>query len=149
MNRNTPCCSSSQELPEPADARNVNSSKNLYCCKYTCTCGFFKLNFTAEKLPERPATKQPPVAPKRKDELPPQSPTGDQQNEINYANVYQALWNCDASDKDELGFRRGDLIYIYEKPHCDWWIGSLFKPQGYSVGLVPKQYVMEAYELSA
>ena len=112
----------------------------------------FPLIFTTENSPERPARPapkpQPPAVPKRKDE-PPQSPTEDQKNEINYANIYQALWNCDAGDKDELEFRRGDLIYIYEKPHPDWWIGSMFKPQGYSVGLVPKQYVMEAYELSA
>lgn len=113
---------------------------------------FLSINFTAaEKLPERPAkpaAKQPPAPPKRKDE-PPQSPTEVQKIEINYAKVYQALWNCEADDKDELGFRRGDLIYIYEKPHNDWWIGSLFKPQGYSVGLVPRKYVMEAYELCA
>ena len=112
----------------------------------------FWLFFAAEKIPERPSRPgpkpQPPSAPKRKDEPPP-SPKEDQKIEINYANIYQALWNCDAGDEDELGFRRGDLIYIYEKPHSDWWIGSLFKPQGYSVGLVPKQYVMEAYELSA
>ena len=113
---------------------------------------FISLTFADEKTPERPARPgakpQPLRLPQRRDE-PPQSPSENQTNEINYANIYQALWNCDAGDKDELGFRRGDLIYIYEKPHSDWWIGSLFKPQGYSVGLVPKQYVMEAYELSA
>lgn len=112
----------------------------------------FSLTFTKEKVPDRPAKpgakSQPLPPPQRKDE-PPQSPTENQKNEINYANIYQALWNCDAGAEDELGFRRGDLIYIYEKPHPDWWIGSLFKPQGYSVGLVPKQYVMEAYEMSA
>ncbi|PFX29515.1 titin-like [Stylophora pistillata] len=105
----------------------------------------------AEKVPERPSkpvAKQPPPAPKRKVE-PPASPAEVQTIEINYANIYQALWTCDADDKDELAFRRGDLIYIYEKPHNDWWIGSLFKPQGYSVGLVPKKYVMEAYEMTA
>ena len=105
--------------------------------------------FAEEKVPDRP--ERPPTAPKpvppvpRRSDDPPEEPA----NEINYANVYQALWNCDAAEKDELQFRRGDLIYIYEKPHADWWIGSLFKPQGYSVGLVPKDYVMEAYEFSA
>lgn len=105
----------------------------------------------AEKAPERPskpAAKSQPPAPKPKDEPPP-SPKEVQTIEINYANIYQALWTCEADDKDELAFRRGDLIYIYEKPHNDWWIGSLFKPQGYSVGLVPKKYVMEAYEMTA
>lgn len=114
---------------------------------------FSSLAFTEEKRPERPARlgakPQPPPPPQRKDEPPPPSPSENKTNEINYANIYQALWNCDAGDTDELGFQRGDLIYIYEKPHPDWWIGSLFKPQGYSVGLVPKQYVMEAYEMSA
>ena len=109
--------------------------------------------FAEEKVPDRPerpptAAKPAPPVPRRSDD-PPSSPAEEPTNEINYANVYQALWNCDAGDKDELQFRRGDLIYIYEKPHADWWIGSLFKPQGYSVGLVPKDYVMEAYEFSA
>ena len=70
-----------------------------------------------------------------------------EESSINYANVYMALWTCQADDNDELEFHRGDLIYVYEKPHPDWWIGSLFKPQGNKVGLLPQQYVMEAYEL--
>ncbi|XP_068760640.1 SH3 domain-binding protein 2-like isoform X4 [Montipora capricornis] len=105
-----------------------------------------------EKVPERPArpgTKPPPVVPARRDETAPPGPAEEKTNLINYANVYQALWDCATNEKDELGFRRGDLIYIYEKPHADWWIGSLFKPQGFNVGLVPKDYVMEAYEITA
>ncbi|XP_068760636.1 SH3 domain-binding protein 2-like isoform X3 [Montipora capricornis] len=104
-----------------------------------------------EKVPERPArpgTKPAPVVPARRDETPP-GPAEEKTNLINYANVYQALWDCATNEKDELGFRRGDLIYIYEKPHADWWIGSLFKPQGFNVGLVPKDYIMEAYEITA
>lgn len=109
----------------------------------------FPLTFTEEKVPERPQRPgAKPVTPARADETP-ASAAEEEMNCINYANVYQALWDCASNEKDELGFRRGDLIYIYEKPHADWWIGSLFKPQGYSVGLVPKDYVMEAYELSA
>ena len=88
------------------------------------------------------------MVPARRDETPP-GPAEEKTNLINYANVYQALWDCATNEKDELGFRRGDLIYIYEKPHADWWIGSLFKPQGFNVGLVPKDYVMEAYEITA
>ncbi|XP_068672922.1 LOW QUALITY PROTEIN: src kinase-associated phosphoprotein 1-like [Montipora foliosa] len=105
-----------------------------------------------EKVPERPArpgTKPPPVVPARRDETAPPGPAEEKTNLINYANVYQALWDCATNEKDELGFRRGDLIYIYEKPHADWWIGSLFKPQGFNVGLVPKDYIMEAYEITA
>lgn len=104
-----------------------------------------------EKVPDRPAkpgTKPVPPVPARVDEAPP-TPTEVKTNPINYANVYQALWDCATNETDELGFRRGDLIYIYEKPHVDWWIGSLFKPQGFNVGLVPKDYVMEAYEITA
>ena len=109
----------------------------------------FLLNFTEEKVPERPQRPgHKPLPPAREDETP-ATTAEEETNYINYANVYQALWDCASNEKDELGFRRGDLIYIYEKPHVDWWIGSLFKPQGYSVGLVPKGYVMEAYELSA
>lgn len=104
-----------------------------------------------EKVPDRPAkpgAKPVPPVPARVDEAPP-TPTEEKTNPINYANVYQALWDCATNETDELGFRRGDLIYIYEKPHVDWWIGSLFKPQGFNVGLVPKDYVMEAYEITA
>lgn len=115
------------------------------------TIVFIYFNFTEEKVPERPAksgTKPAPPVPARVDEAPP-TPTEEKTNHINYANVYQALWDCATNESDELGFRRGDLIYIYEKPHVDWWIGSLFKPQGFNVGLVPKDYVMEAYEITA
>lgn len=109
---------------------------------------FISSTSVEENVPERPGVKPTPPVPAREDETPP-SPAEDKTSYINYANVYQALWDCTADEKDELGFRRGDLIYIYEKPHADWWIGSLFKPQGYSVGLVPKDYVMEAYEFTA
>ena len=115
------------------------------------TIVFIYFNFTEEKVPDRPAkpgTKPVPPVPARVDEAPP-TPTEVKTNPINYANVYQALWDCATNETDELGFRRGDLIYIYEKPHADWWIGSLFKPQGFNVGLVPKDYVMEAYEITA
>ncbi|XP_048576347.1 formin-like protein 5 isoform X1 [Nematostella vectensis] len=67
---------------------------------------------------------------------------------IDYASIYQAKWDVKADDEDELEFSRGDLIYIYEKANSDWWVGSKYKPQGYSIKLVPSNYIMRAYDLS-
>lgn len=38
---------------------------------------------------------------------------------LDYANYYQAVWDCQADVPDELSFRRGDLIFILSKvcPH--------------------------------
>ena len=68
--------------------------------------------------------------------------------DIDYSSVYVALWDCRADADDELPFTRGDLVYVYEKLKDGWWVGSLFQPQGHSVGLVPKDYFKEAFDLS-
>uniref|UniRef100_UPI00358E6D13 src kinase-associated phosphoprotein 2-like isoform X1 n=1 Tax=Myxine glutinosa TaxID=7769 RepID=UPI00358E6D13 len=67
------------------------------------------------------------------------------EKEYDYKNVYQALWNCTADKEDELSFKRGDLIYVLSKEFdaLRWWIGELDN----TIGLVPKSYLMEAYEL--
>ncbi|XP_030076874.1 src kinase-associated phosphoprotein 1 [Microcaecilia unicolor] len=43
---------------------------------------------------------------------------------IDYANYYQALWNCSGDHTDELSFQRGDIIYIVSKEYnmYSWWI---------------------------
>ncbi|XP_013870208.1 src kinase-associated phosphoprotein 1 [Austrofundulus limnaeus] len=62
-----------------------------------------------------------------------------------YANFYQSLWDCQADEPDELGFKRGDLIYIISKEYNihGWWVGEL---EG-SVGIVPKDFLQPAYIL--
>lgn len=60
-----------------------------------------------------------------------------------YANFFQALWDCAADEPDELTFRRGDLIYIISKEYNihGWWVGEL----NGSVGIVPKDFLQPAY----
>uniref|UniRef100_A0A8D2IQP7 Src kinase-associated phosphoprotein 1 n=1 Tax=Varanus komodoensis TaxID=61221 RepID=A0A8D2IQP7_VARKO len=62
-----------------------------------------------------------------------------------YSNYYQGLWDCTGGHQDELSFQRGDLIYIVSKEYnmYGWWVGKLNK----MVGIVPKDYLMPAYEV--
>ncbi|XP_069560668.1 src kinase-associated phosphoprotein 1 [Brachyistius frenatus] len=62
-----------------------------------------------------------------------------------YANYYQGLWDCLADEADELGFQRGDLIYIISKEYNihGWWVGEL----NGAVGIVPKDFLHPAYIL--
>lgn len=93
----------------------------------------------APPLPEDKAvSKAPPPAPPEEE--------GEKQ-EIDYGSIYQALWDCKPDAEDELEFCRGDLLYIYEKPHSDWWIGSKYKPQGYETRLIPTNYLTQAFDL--
>ncbi|XP_077171145.1 src kinase-associated phosphoprotein 1 isoform X3 [Paroedura picta] len=61
-----------------------------------------------------------------------------------YADYYQGLWDCVGGHPDELSFQRGDLIYIISKDYSayGWWVGELNS----TVGIVPKEYLMPAYE---
>ncbi|XP_003222663.1 src kinase-associated phosphoprotein 1 isoform X2 [Anolis carolinensis] len=62
-----------------------------------------------------------------------------------YANYYQSLWDCTGSHPDELSFQRGDLIYIISKVYnmYGWWVGLLNS----TVGIVPKDYLMPAFDV--
>ncbi|XP_066487049.1 src kinase-associated phosphoprotein 2 [Tiliqua scincoides] len=62
-----------------------------------------------------------------------------------YANFYQGLWDCTGEVPDELTFKRGDVIYILSKEYntFGWWVGEM---KG-TVGLVPKAYIMEMYDI--
>ncbi|NXX91732.1 SKAP2 protein, partial [Centropus bengalensis] len=64
---------------------------------------------------------------------------------IDYANYYQGLWDCTGDVPDELTFKRGDVIYILSKEYNSygWWVGEL----NGTIGLVPKDYITEMYEL--
>ncbi|NXM73587.1 SKAP2 protein, partial [Serilophus lunatus] len=64
---------------------------------------------------------------------------------IDYANYYQGLWDCTGDVPDELTFKRGDVIYIVSKEYdrYGWWVGEM---KG-TIGLVPKAYIMEMYDI--
>ncbi|KAF4799226.1 Src kinase-associated phosphoprotein 2 [Turdus rufiventris] len=64
---------------------------------------------------------------------------------IDYANFYQALWDCTGDESDELTFKRGDVIYVISKEYnrYGWWVGEM----NGTIGLVPKDYVMEMYDI--
>lgn len=59
--------------------------------------------------------------------------------------LYVGLWDCRAEAADELNFKRGDIVKVISKDYDEyhWWVGEI---SGH-VGLVPKQYLMEAYEM--
>uniref|UniRef100_A0A8D0F651 Src kinase associated phosphoprotein 1 n=1 Tax=Strix occidentalis caurina TaxID=311401 RepID=A0A8D0F651_STROC len=62
-----------------------------------------------------------------------------------YTNYYQGMWDCSSEHPDELSFHRGDLIYILSKEYngYGWWVGELNNV----VGIVPKDYLVAAYDL--
>ncbi|XP_070585478.1 src kinase-associated phosphoprotein 2 isoform X2 [Erythrolamprus reginae] len=62
-----------------------------------------------------------------------------------YVNFYQGLWDCAGDIPDELSFKRGDVIYILSKEYnrFGWWVGEM---KG-TIGLVPKAYIMEMYDI--
>ncbi|XP_067869712.1 src kinase-associated phosphoprotein 1 [Heterodontus francisci] len=64
---------------------------------------------------------------------------------IDYASYYLGLWDCISEEPDELSFKRGDLIHILSKDYSPygWWVGEM---KGV-IGIVPKDYLMEAYEI--
>ncbi|NXC10953.1 SKAP2 protein, partial [Orthonyx spaldingii] len=62
-----------------------------------------------------------------------------------YANFYQGLWDYTGDETDELTFKRGDVIYIISKEYnrFGWWVGEM----NGTIGLVPKAYIMEMYDI--
>lgn len=64
-----------------------------------------------------------------------------------YENIYCGQWDCKADDNSELTFKKGDLIRILSKEFDtrSWWIGLL----NGQVGLVPKTFLTQAYEIVA
>ncbi|CAB1333829.1 unnamed protein product [Coregonus sp. 'balchen'] len=92
--------------------------------------------------PSPPKPKVEPPTPHSK----PSPPTKATVNKItDYQNYYQGIWDCTGDQPDELSFRRGDAIYILSKEYQSygWWIGEM---KG-SVGIVPKEYLMELYAI--
>ncbi|XP_077870402.1 src kinase-associated phosphoprotein 2-B-like isoform X2 [Saccoglossus kowalevskii] len=65
-----------------------------------------------------------------------------------YVNIFVAMWDCKGAKDDELSFKRGEFIHIINKleefSSYKWWIGETKT----DVGLVPSEYIMQAYEIS-
>ncbi|PIK51134.1 hypothetical protein BSL78_11966, partial [Apostichopus japonicus] len=59
-----------------------------------------------------------------------------------YTNIYRALWDCKSEAADELELKRGDFVHIISREYEGWWIGE---KENLTVGLVPSQYLMEAF----
>ncbi|KAF3839851.1 hypothetical protein F7725_018568 [Dissostichus mawsoni] len=97
-----------------------------------------------EELPEddlpTPAKLPPKVEPASKP-----SPPAAVDKSTDYPNFYQGLWDCSGDQPDELTFKRGDAIYILSKEYqsCGWWVGE----KNGSIGIVPKDYLMELYAI--
>ncbi|XP_078501679.1 src kinase-associated phosphoprotein 1 [Lissotriton helveticus] len=64
-----------------------------------------------------------------------------------YSSYYQGLWDCHGAYSDELSFQRGEIIRIVSKEYNihGWWIGELHG----QIGIVPRDYLMAAYELES
>lgn len=95
-----------------------------------------------EELPEEdiPTPPKPKVEPPSKT-LPPPPIVN---KSADYQNYYQGMWDCTGDQPDELSFKRGDAIYILSKQEYQnfgWWVGEM----NGSVGIVPKEYLMELY----
>ena len=51
----------------------------------------------------------------------------------------QALFDFIAEEDGEISFKKGDILFVVEKPDANWWVGML-GAQG-SQGLFPSTYV--------
>ena len=56
-------------------------------------------------------------------------------------NIYMGLYDCEKEGEQDLAFNRGDVMYILEKVHADWWLVYL---EG-NVGLVPSNHLTTAF----
>ncbi|KAM4601492.1 src kinase-associated phosphoprotein 2 [Polymixia lowei] len=97
-----------------------------------------------EELPEEEMPTPPKPPPKVEIPAKPTPPAAVKKS-TDYQNYYQGLWDCTGDQPDELSFKRGDPIYILSKEYQNfgWWVGEM---KG-SVGIVPKDYLMELYAI--
>lgn len=71
--------------------------------------------------------------------LPPSEAQVNGKRIVFYEEVVRAKYNKNAQDPEDLAFRKGDLLNIYEKHEADWW-----KAQSAStldIGVIPVNYV--------
>jgi len=86
----------------------------------------------------------------------PQSPTqlslspcesikSEDDDDMDFSSMYLCMWDCEADEDNEISFNRGDILKIISKDHdCyGWWEAKLNSV----VGFVPKNYLMNAYDV--
>jgi src kinase associated phosphoprotein 1 len=119
----------------------------------------------SRSLPEIPASRKPlpaipptppPSTPKRLPSIPtpdvPKETKPDVKTEPqippeqDYENMYLGKWDCSADRNNELNFKRGDILYIISREfdNKSWWVAEL----NGKFGLVPKNFLIPAYELA-
>ncbi|NXG15542.1 SKAP2 protein, partial [Grallaria varia] len=126
-----------------AETQVIMESETLYVIiavksvHYISWVSFIVMCFTEERVPSKAEVP-------RKESQEDVTTDSDSEN-IDYANFYQGLWDCTGDVPDELTFKRGDVIYILSKEYDEygWWVGEM---KG-TIGLVPKAYIMEMYEI--
>ncbi|XP_015274069.1 PREDICTED: src kinase-associated phosphoprotein 2 isoform X1 [Gekko japonicus] len=99
-----------------------------------------------EVLPEEEEEAKVPAKTEERKKLSPENIANVSGNKnTDYANFYQGMWDCAGDVPDELTFKRGDVIYILSKEYnrFGWWVGEM---KG-TIGLVPKAYIMEMYDI--
>ncbi|KAK3607539.1 hypothetical protein CHS0354_025795 [Potamilus streckersoni] len=108
---------------------------------------------TTPTVPSLPARRAPPSIPLP--QMPSPSPAKPKLRRVqiqishkpeeDFENKYYGKWDCEAGNLQELSFKRGDMIYIISREFDEkaWWVGEL---KG-KFGLVPKDFLMPAYEL--
>ncbi|XP_039273410.2 uncharacterized protein LOC120347478 isoform X2 [Styela clava] len=71
-------------------------------------------------------------------------PFGEDQED--YENMYQGMWDCDAEENNELKFKREEIVHIISREYEDygWWTAE--SADG-DIGLVPVSYLMKAYDI--
>lgn len=110
--------------------------------------------------PRKPLPSVPPYLPTLHPKAPPQhsspevpkesKPDASSEPQIppdqDYENMFLGKWNCKADRSNELGFNKGDKLYIISREFDDksWWVAEL----NGKFGLVPKNYLTPAYELA-
>ena len=72
----------------------------------------------------------------------PQKPDPEQDHPL-----YVAKYDYDCRSDDDLGFKKGDLLYIISTEEEDWWFAQN-KDTGQK-GFIPSNYVAENHELEA
>ncbi|XP_078096141.1 src kinase-associated phosphoprotein 2 isoform X3 [Mustelus asterias] len=98
-----------------------------------------------EELPEEENFQQPPPPSNEPEKKQQSAGNRTAEKATDYANYYQGLWDCSGDRSDELSFKRGDVIYVVNKEYNShgWWIGQM---KGI-IGLVPKDYLIEMYDI--
>ena len=61
--------------------------------------------------------------------------------------LFVAKYDYDSRTEDDLGFRKGDLLYIINTEEGDWWYAQ-HKDNG-GKGFVPSNYIAEYKSLDA